>query len=97
LGGLGPPFYFEVLMSEANGKELYKTQSLEHVKQFVELDGQGRSFKVYTCGLQTPVGGPCSVTIYGYINVNSTAIDGRVETQGVWTQIHQDKIDLLLV
>ena len=82
-------------MSEANGMELYTTQRNEHVKQYIEMGGQGRPYKVYTAASSCPVGGPCEVTIYGYLNVNSTTIVARKEGRGEWTQAFQDVIDAL--
>ena len=81
-------------MSEDNGMELYLSQRNEHVKQYIELDGQGRPFKVYTASIKVPVGGPCEVTTYGFSG-NSTTVIARKEGRGVWTQTHQDAIDAL--
>ena len=84
-------------MSEANGKEFYTTQQQEHVKQHIQLDGQGRPFKTFTAAKNHPVGAPCEVTVYGYLDPSSAVIINRVETSGTWIQSFQDAIDLLLV
>jgi hypothetical protein len=84
-------------MSEENGREYYTTQQNEHVKQVVELDAQDRIFKIYTAGLQTPVGKKCELTIYGYNSPATTTVISRVETSALWTQAFQDQIDLLIV
>lgn len=82
-------------MSDSNGKEFYETQKNEHVKQVVILDGQSRAYKVYTAALAHKVGQPCEVTTYGYQNASSTTIIARLEGQDIWTQAHQDVIDLI--
>jgi len=82
-------------MSETNGKEFYTTQQAEHVKQYIELDVQGRPSKTYIAAANHPVGAPCEVTVYGYVDTSSTVIIARVEKRGTWTQVFQDAIDLL--
>ena len=82
-------------MSVENGRELYATQRDEHVKQYIELDGQGRPYKVFTASLSAEVGGPCEVTTYGYVNANSTTIIARKEERGIWQQVHEDTINAL--
>lgn len=82
-------------MSEENGKELYSTQSQEHVKQYIELDAQDRPYKVYTAALAHTVGSPCEVTTYAYKAVDSTVIIARKEGRGVWAQAYQDVIDAM--
>jgi len=83
-------------MSTDNGIELYTTQANEHVKQYIELDGSGRVYKVFTAGAKVSVNGPCEVTYYGYNGINSTVVIARKESRGVWTQTHQDAIDALI-
>lgn len=82
-------------MSEENGIELYTTQRNEHVKQYLEFDVNGRLSKSYTASTSCPVGGPCEVTSYGYINATATIINARLEERGVWSQPFQDAIDAL--
>ena len=79
-------------MTDSNGIEFYQTQSQEHIKQYIEFDGEGRSYKTYTASSNCPVGGPCEVTLYGYINLTATIINARKEERGIWVQAFEDAI-----
>lgn len=83
-------------MAGENGVGTHTTHRNENVKQYLELDINSRVYKVFTAALNAPVGGTCGVTIYGYATPTSSQILSRVETSDIWTQTHQDEIDLLL-
>ncbi len=64
--------------------ELLKSHAGELVKQFIELDGQGRPSKVYTAYTNAIHGGPCEVTEYIYQDPLSTVIKARKEGYSTW-------------
>ena len=82
--------------SDKNGVMFRLTQSNEYVKQFVEVDGQGRTFRLFLAGKSTKVGEPCAVTAYSYATPTSTTIVGRIEGEATWTQTMEDESSDLL-
>lgn len=64
--------------------ELLKSHKEELVKQFIELDPEGRPSKVYTAPVHIKDGEACLVTEYEYQNPTSTIIIKRREGYGTW-------------
>ncbi len=60
------------------------TEAKEFVKQYIELDGQGRVESVYTARATATSGQPCSKTTYGYAGLTSTVIIKRKEELSTW-------------
>ena len=56
----------------------------EPVKQFIELDGEGRPFKVFTAHFMAKDNDACFVTQYEYAGAGSTIIVKRNEYVGTW-------------
>lgn len=82
--------------SKKNGVMFKLTQENEYVKQYVELDGQSRTFRLFIAGLNTEVGSPCAVTAYSYSSPTSTTIVGRIEGEAIWNQKMEDESNTLL-
>ena len=70
--------------------ELLKSHGEELVKQFIELDGQERPWKVYTAKETEIDGGACVVTEYEYKDIASTVIIKRKEYYGNWVTATMD-------
>lgn len=64
--------------------DLFKTQRDETVKQHIVFDGQSRPILIFTCGISTKDGEPCSVTEYVYRGASSTQIRDRQERTYKW-------------
>ena len=64
--------------------ELFKTQRDEQVKQHIVFDAQDRPVLIFTCGISTKDGEPCSVTEYVYRAGTSTQIKDRQERVYAW-------------
>lgn len=64
--------------------EMLKSHAKELVKQYIELDGQGRTSKVYTAYTNAADGAPCEVTEYIYQSAISTVVKARKEGYETW-------------
>lgn len=64
--------------------ELLKSHARELVKQYIELDLQGRTSKVYTAYTNATDGAPCEVTEYIYNGPTSTVVIARKEGYATW-------------
>lgn len=64
--------------------ELLKSHENELVKQYQELDGQGRVSRIYTAMTFAKTGDPCLVTELIYVNPTSTTVLGRKEGHATW-------------
>lgn len=70
--------------------ELLKSHAKELVKQYIELDGQDRAWKVYTAVADAANGDACFVTQYEYKDLASTQIIKRKEYYGTWVTATMD-------
>jgi hypothetical protein len=64
--------------------DLFKTQRDEQIKQHIVFDSADRPVLIFTCGISTKDGEPCSVTEYVYRNSTSTQIFARQERVYTW-------------
>jgi hypothetical protein len=64
--------------------ELLLTSQHELIKQYIELDGQGRTGKIYTASSNAVQGDPCLVTEFAYQSPTSTLIIGRFDGYDTW-------------
>lgn len=64
--------------------ELLKTAEAELVKQYQELDAQGRPFKIYTAPTNATDGTPCLVTEIIYQSIGSSVMLGKKEGYSEW-------------
>jgi hypothetical protein len=66
--------------------ELLKMAENELVKQYQELDSQGRPSKIYTAPVIAVTGTPCLVTELIYQDATSTLILGKKEGYASWDE-----------
>jgi hypothetical protein len=69
---------------DANKAAIIKTLENEMNKQYQEIDGQDRPYKLYEALVSTIDGGPCKVTEFIYQNATSTTILGKKEAYAEW-------------
>lgn len=75
------------------GLALLKSQEGEPVKQYIELDGQGRPYRVYTANFKAKNGDPCGVVLYEYLNPTSTIVIKMNEYIGTWVSATMNSTD----
>ena len=76
--------------SDKTGLAYLLSHANEFVKQYIELDGEGRTAKVFTAKHSEKVDGPCAVTAYAYSGPTSTVVIARKEGSSQWTQAMED-------
>ena len=81
------------MQTNENGLALLKSQEGEPVKQYIELDGQGRPYRVYTANFKAKDGDPCGVVLYEYANLSSSTVIKMNEFVGVWVSATMNSTD----
>jgi len=82
------------MQTNEKGLALLKSQEGEPVKQFIELDGQGRPYRIFTANFKTSDQEPCGVVLYEYLNPTSTIVIKMNEYMGVWDSATMNSSDL---
>lgn len=70
--------------------ELLKTHLNELTKEYVELDGQSRPFRIYQARTDAINGEACVVTEFEYLSPTSSVVVKRRESYGTWVSATMD-------
>lgn len=81
------------MQTNENGLALLKSQEGEPVKQYIELDAQGRPYIVYTANFRAKNGDPCGAVVYEYASSSSSTVVKMNEFISTWISATMNSSD----